>query len=432
MYDHETPEEFLTRIQIEDNVALESLNSQLPDWVRELKSGKRSVFFCVGSGFEWEPLHRFSHHCDTFVFVEPRATREQFDLAWQTINLRHTVVRDRLEMSRGADMLDYDAFEAAMQSGPLGEMQNLAGANINDPPTQRRSWGILRALVRRVGNEERLLWLVFLGGSPVDAYKQLFVANRTAPVMLSIAVSSFRTAEDAIYLAAPPNPHGEEPVQPQDWDHLLADLVGHQGPIAQLIAAEPQSRPRFLVGGGQARCFWVTVSNRYVYFTLSTPAQLRCVDTLTREPWPELRAAPAAAGYPRISVTRTPMNPGLVRDAQLVVLRLHTFLQYQWSPEQVVVITGPLTHAEERLQVQGTEVLDLLNKPLLEALKTISDFCASRGFSKVAIDGPLGFEDEALDMAIWSTQANVIAELSMHFNRDGPYLDYAPYAHAID
>src|ERR1051326_4491022 len=43
----------------------------------QLKSGKRRIFFYAGSGFDWQPLHRFSHRCDCFVYVDPRAKQPE-------------------------------------------------------------------------------------------------------------------------------------------------------------------------------------------------------------------------------------------------------------------------------------------------------------------------------------------------------------------
>jgi len=51
-----------------------------------LKAGTGRVFFYAVSDFDWQPLHRFTHLCDTFVFVDPRAKKINFNNALRRTN----------------------------------------------------------------------------------------------------------------------------------------------------------------------------------------------------------------------------------------------------------------------------------------------------------------------------------------------------------
>lgn len=77
-----------------------------------LKSGKRRVFFYAASGFDWQPLHRFSHLCDCFVYVDPRAKKP----VWGRTAVEFEIERGKLELGqtragenlRGIQLLAFD------------------------------------------------------------------------------------------------------------------------------------------------------------------------------------------------------------------------------------------------------------------------------------------------------------------------------------
>ena len=77
-----------------------------------LKAGRRRVFFYAASGFDWQPLHRFSHLCDCFVYVEPRAKEPLFgrrEVEWEQERkkLEHRETRAG-ENLKNAQLLGFD------------------------------------------------------------------------------------------------------------------------------------------------------------------------------------------------------------------------------------------------------------------------------------------------------------------------------------
>jgi len=72
---------------------------------RDLKAGKRTVLFYSPSAFDWEPLHRFTHLCDTFVFVDPRATSAGLAAAMQPLVGGQTIVGGALVTDQQPNLL---------------------------------------------------------------------------------------------------------------------------------------------------------------------------------------------------------------------------------------------------------------------------------------------------------------------------------------
>src|SRR5688572_28835550 len=70
--------------------------AKVTELAAELKAGKPRVFFYAASGFDWQPLHRFSHLCGCFVYVDPRKTEVEFTAAWQQVVDQHTKAGDGL------------------------------------------------------------------------------------------------------------------------------------------------------------------------------------------------------------------------------------------------------------------------------------------------------------------------------------------------
>jgi hypothetical protein len=176
----------------------------------ELRAGKRRVFFYAASGFDWQPLHRFSHLCDCFVYVDPRS-REP---VWGRTAVEFEIERIKLEYGetragenlRGAQLLGFDEAYRILTEvvGPLAEMRNEPWPQIQDLQN-RPAWGAVQKLKRRVGGKDRIVWLVFIAGSPLVVYRKLFIETGAAPVCLALCVprlvawpSSNRTAMERL------------------------------------------------------------------------------------------------------------------------------------------------------------------------------------------------------------------------------------------
>ena len=377
----------------------------------DLAEGRKRIFFYVASGFDWQPLHRFSHLCDCFVYVDPRAGQVEWETHRRELEDARTMAGGNL---KGAQLL---AVEEAYRDltgvvGPLAQMQYQAWAQI---PAQenRTAWGAVQMLKRRVGGEDRITWLLLIAGDPLFAYRRLFIQTGTAPIFLALCRPDFPVPVEGL----------------AEFQNQWEEFAGWNGQIGQLLRDNGAPLPRFLVNDGNTMG-WPTVATRYRiphwrrrWFTN--------IDTLDLEAWPALAPA-AAAGARRIVLTRSPINPFLVREAGAVVLSNEKYRQYRWPDGVVAILNGPPIFEEQAIPDGPNAVnINIVAVPLLEALARIEAVCAERGITKVAVQGLPGFEDEADDLALWRQRDGPIRELTIYCECDGHFIDFAPAADQI-
>lgn len=493
----------------------------------QLKEGTRKIFFYAGGGFDWQPLHRFSHLCDCFVYVDPRKTRAEFDAAVLTIGDQHTAVRDRLtlrpehtfqtvtearhwgftagdfgdlpafaaELSRADntvsaylmaqlsnetrqalnqhqgpnmaaeqlktalandlnrimdDFVIYDANRFAnvtlseetqtlLAQCPLGEddalhlnqllLEDAYPAQISTEPRanenlaqsqneewtgipnlqERQPWGAVLQCSREVGERSRTIWLVFIGGSPLEAYRRLFIRTgkpSTAPHFLAIPTPEFAPAD--------PAPAGGLEHLAEQW----RAYAGYQGQLGRLIQDNNAPLPKLLVADRSLN--WPTCMPHYSIPQWRNQGQTE-VHTLTRR------------GWRHVTITRNPLDPASARAVGAVVVMAELFQTHHYWPDGVLVIINGLEPGDPNLPAgDGVVNCNIVGKPLHEALKLLEEVCAERGITKLAIQGLPGFEDEADDLAAWRQQEGRIKELILHVECDGHFIDYAPVADVID
>ena len=368
-----------------------------------LKQGRLKVFFYAGGGFDWQPLHRFSHQCDCFVYVDPRKTAAEFAEALtekEGPTLR-TKVGNRLEVDLGFRIgpglqsnyqVSYD--EMIKGTGQLAEMANEAWPENPNPG----AWGAALRLVRRVGENNRPIWLVFIGGSPLAAYRRLFITTNTAPYCLAI-----------------PTPAGGE-ANPQIEAQWRA-YVGFQGQLGRLIQDSDAPLPKLLVADRALN--WPTFMPYYRIPHWRNQGQTE-VHTLRHR------------GWRHVTITRNPLDPASARAVGAVVVTRDQFANCRWPDRVLVIINGLEPNGQNVPAGDGVVNCNIVGKPLHEALKLLEEVCAERGITKLAIQGLPGFEDEADDLAAWRQQEGRIKELILHVECDGHFIDYAPVADVID
>jgi hypothetical protein len=382
----------------------------------ELRAGKRTVFFYPASGFDWQPLHRFSHRCGCFVYIDPRATREKWREEVRALEQDATKAGANL---KNAQLLasEYAYRVLAKAVGPLAEMQNEPWARV--PNLQNRpAWGAVQKLKRIVGGKNRTVWLIFLAGSPLLAYQRLFIETGTAPAVLSI--HSPRFDEPA---AARPADAGQPAVQ-QQW----AAYAGWNGELGGLLRQHDAPSPELLVADIETG--WPTYSRHYAIPGWRS-AWKSCVYTATEWTWPKLSPS-KERGSRRVVVTRNPINPFTSRKVEAVVVTNEKFRQYRWPDGVLVILSGPPVFPENAVP-DGPNVvnIDIATTPLLQALAKVEAVCAERGITKVAVQGVPGFEDEADDLTLWRQQDGQIKQLTIHCESDGHFIDFAPAADQI-
>lgn len=384
----------------------------------ELVAGRRRVFFSAGD-LDLQALHRLSHIADTFIFADPRKTPPEFEETRQRLVNRETRAGDGLvALTKG--LHPEAAYRAVTEvTGELAVMRNEAWAMVPDLGN-RPAWGAVQRLKRRVGGTSRDLWLVFVAGSPVIAYERLFLRNTTAPECLALSLPRLDLADPAeALMQIALNP----PVE-QQW----SALVGWDGELGQLIRANGAPLPKLMVVdepmGWPTHAIWYRAArwrSRWI-----TP-----VFTLRNEPWPNLASAPA--GRRRVLVTRRPINPLTAKSVGAVVVNYDKFRQYCWPEGLLVIIAGPPIFPDQVVpDGPGVVNLNIAEAPLLRGLAEIEHVCAERGISSVAVEGLLGYEDEAEDLALWRQQAGQVGELIVHVDCDGHLLDFGRVADEVD
>lgn len=387
----------------------------------ELKAGQRQVFFYAASGFDWQSLHRFSHKCDTFVFVDPRATYAEWERERKTLEHGQTRAGANLKNAQLASG-DNAYRDLADVTGELAEMRAEPWARIHDLH-DRPAWGVVQKLKRSVGGQAKVIWLVFIAGSPLVAYRKLFIDTNTAPECLAIPVPEFpgQVAEENVALQDPPF---APLIQPQ-W----AEFAGWDGELGHLLQENHAPLPKLLLAGGAMN--WPTHSTHYLIRRWRSLWKTE-VCTMTNNPWPDLNPA-TAVGKRHVVLTRKPMNPHAARSVGAVVIPNEKYHLYCWPDGVLVILSAPPLY-DQFAVLDGPAVINLniVEVPLLQALASIEAVCAERGISTVAIQGLPGFEDEAADLALWRKQDGQIKKLILHVECDGHFLDFAAAADEID
>jgi hypothetical protein len=152
------------------NIAGEETEKQtaLDKLIKSLRG--RRIFFYPACGSDWNPLHRFTHLCDTFVYCDFRARVEIFNKYLALIG--NGVRRDiRLkETDLHQDMLNDLAKSDAEQAE---EFPNVDGA-----------WGKVIHLIRHIANVERKIRLFYFRAEGVTLYRNLFNKGLITPRMI--------------------------------------------------------------------------------------------------------------------------------------------------------------------------------------------------------------------------------------------------------
>jgi hypothetical protein len=384
----------------------------------DLLAGNLPVFFYPASGFDWQPLHRFSHLCDVFVYADPRATKEQWLEERQALEPGATTKTRAGENLKTSQILAWDFACNRVLTGAVGqlaEMRNEAWTRIPDLQT-RPAWGAVQRLTRHVGGVAKDIWLIFLAGSPLAAYERLFVQTRTAPECLALHRPEIL-----------PHPPGVEQIE-EDYAGLWPQFAGWDGELGRLVRNHPASTPR--LQAGNAIIDWPTRAKHYSIPGWRSPWRTEVYVT-NSEPWPDLAPAPVLARR-RVVVTRKPINPHYARSFGAVVLTSEKYHEYRWPAGVLVILSGP--HLVPDLAVPdgpGVVNLTIVGIPLLTALAAVEEVCAARGITKVGVQGLPGFEDEAADLALWRETEGPVTELTIHFECNGHFIDFARAADEI-
>ncbi len=379
----------------------------------ELKAGRAKAFVYLNSGFDWEPLFRFTHLCSLFIYVDPCFNREQFTAAFNLIRDRQTKVGAGLEcLPAGnpdyAGALDRDILPAAVQE----QLDWLwAGTETGAP------WVTAKLLGRNIGHHQRRVWLIYIGGSPLAAYQRLFADRRIAPCCLCLRqLRDEDTPEEAQATFA-------------DRNAVWTKAVLWDGPLGQMIRDQHAPLPEFLVGDGH-EYDWPHTDIRQLMGDWRRDFGTT-VRQLPGARWPDFPPV-IDQGVRRVMVTLKPLNPQTAKRVDAIVVSPQFYLRYQWPEHLTVILKRPPQGAYEILPDNARIVVcDIAGKPLAEGLRQIDQVARQRKLSRVAANR-LGFEDEGEYLSEWRQTEGAVRELTIHAIDDGSFLDQASYVGCED
>ena len=199
--------------------------SRFPDQL-----GSRT-FFYPACDVDWQPLHRFTHLCDTFVYCDMQADSKRFD------DFKSVIKQDippgvGLRVESVQDIKNDDVRQLAE---PSGMEFNVPG--VESP------WGKSVRLVRTVGAVERKITLFYLRAEGVTLYTNLFSKRGVAPRVVCVKGresdnwTTFRLWDGFLGRALWDNPaqpqivvaDGEQPEYDWPWSKVWQHHIGWAG-----------------------------------------------------------------------------------------------------------------------------------------------------------------------------------------------------------
>lgn len=136
--------------------------------------GSSRVFFYPACSMDWQPLHRFTHLCDTFVYCDYNAQDTEFGDFKK-------IIYDGVDHGVGLE---------------VGEVSNLHTDTVNElakPDEQPKdflnidgAWGKAIELTRHIGDHKRKILLLYFRAEGVTLYRNLFNKRFIAPRMICL------------------------------------------------------------------------------------------------------------------------------------------------------------------------------------------------------------------------------------------------------
>jgi len=145
-------------------------HSRFPD---QLSS---KTFFYPACGDDWQPLHRFTHLCDTFIYCDNCDAHEYFG------DLKALIERD---IPQGVELRVESVEE--LENERLTLLAEPMPIKMGfDMPRVERPWGKKVKLVRKVGQIQRKITLYYLRAEGVTLYANLFGRQCRAPRVICV------------------------------------------------------------------------------------------------------------------------------------------------------------------------------------------------------------------------------------------------------
>lgn len=431
----ETPDEFFER-----QIVLARQESI--ELAQAILAGSKKVLFYAASRFDWQPLHRFSHLTEVFVYADPTAKTHDIVETLKTFEAGTTAVGDALKKAEGRGIGGAAARCTALVEDGLGlvehDLYRLLETNWIPKPLIAAgqgdgTHGFLVKLLRKVGGQEKIIWLLYLVGCPLNIYKKFFIEKKIAPELLIIGGDYQHNFENVPEHAALLLAEANEQLltgwrQTFSWDGQFGQLIrAHNGPMPSLAAMAselgwPVNPARYSLPVGLDGLDALEMP--YFMFT--------GISTLGRYEWPLIEPA-RKPGQRHVTITRKRITPQSAGSVEAIVVGPDTLRKFQgvrWPDNLLTILDAPIPPAPA--PEPGDDQVDLRNKPLLASLIAIENICTAHGKTSVAVHILPGFEDEIDDLLDWRQEAGQIKRIVFHVACNGHYFDYARAADVLD
>jgi hypothetical protein len=364
--------------------AMEESQRETPKLLGSLRGSR--ILFYPACYKDWNPLHRFTHLCDTFVYCDYNAVRDEFR-DWEGMiraefGLEFTNVHD-LDTQAVMDLATPDEQQA------------------DDFPIVGGAWGKVVNLTRHIGSVQRKIRLLYFRAEGATLYRNLFNKRFIAPRMVCL-----KQCQDGF--------------GGQNWTTFLR----WDGPLGRAVW-ENRGRPEFIVSAyapntdrplqnPQGHCYdwpWSRAWQEHRNWQSRGDARATQLTSYVLES--ELRAS---AGTPKRfhgviadNVTARPIN-------QRTIVRLKR---------------PPYTDAN---LPDGARIVSLRRegrvRTLQNALRELGETCADNGTQDVHSVG-CHFEDEAPALYAWKWNSGTPKTLTIHCESAGDLACYGPVADEV-
>lgn len=351
------------------------------------------VFFYPGSSADWEPLHRFTHECDTFIFCDwetnPDAVDGNFGVPGLETQLIAPLDEETVSYLADATRIHPRIWRIVKQGNP--------------PSVE--PWGKYALLVRSVGNIQRKLHYFYLGIEGVTVFFNLFTPVRAAPHTICLkGIGDFAGNWTNFH----------------DWDRPLGQLV-----------RMCHIKPTYLTAEGGPHESWP-----YPKLWQRFPDWERSPATYVRKEHeaPIIQAQPGETDAARrVIVKRGRLTPELVQDCEAIVLPISFYGEHmnQWPIHAKILLLAP-PDQEGQLPGHAANIhfIGRRHAPLSDILGSITVRCAELGIRRVSSIG-IGYEDEGPELDRWRQQPGSPLELTIYCEHEGDVVSFGPYADMI-
>lgn len=145
------------------------------------------AFFYAAAGTDLQPLIRFSHLCDTFVFVsvgthlDPDTVIKSVEEKVSTLNSVYGTFLEQVDEPEMTHLQDLEHEQPAGWQRLFPEVVLREYAEVFSPFAAEENWGYVFRFTRTLGSIKRPLRLIYLNGEAIATYLALSRNGRYAP-----------------------------------------------------------------------------------------------------------------------------------------------------------------------------------------------------------------------------------------------------------